>query len=470
MGRWVVLAACLICTSHVQAKNVILFIGDGMGVSTVTAGRIFAGQQLGKDGEEHNLSFDTFPHLALVKTYNVDAQVADSAGTITAILTGEKTRMGVLGISPLAARGDCGAALDSELPSIAELAEISGKSTGIVSTARVTHATPAGAYAHSADRDWENNSRLPQKAREEGCTDIARQFLEMPYGDGIDVLLGGGRAQFIPNTVQDPEYPAQQGLRTDGLNIVERWLAADENRVYVWNRAEFAALPALGGQVLGLFEPSHLQFEADRSADKAGEPSLVEMTRFAIKRLAQNDKGYFLLIEAGRIDHAHHFGNAYRALVDTVALDAAVRAALEEVDLRDTQIIVTADHSHTFTMSGYPARGNPILGKVNQEVNQLFAEQARKPYTTLGYANGPGYVAPYPDLTEVDTEDPNYRQIAAVPLPIETHGGEDVAAFATGIGAHHIRGVMEQNKIYNAMTAALFAEHTSGQLSGEMKK
>lgn len=450
-----------ICASA-HGKNVILFVGDGMGISTVTAGRIFAGQQMGKDGEEHNLSFDAFPHVALVKTYNVDAQVADSAGTITAMLSGQKTRMGVLGINAVPERGDCAAALDAEIPSILELAEEAGKSTGVVSTARITHATPAGAYAHTPDRNWENSSTMPAEARAAGCKDIALQMLEMPHGDGMEVILGGGRAQFMPRVSQDPEYPDQTGLRDDGRHLIGEWQRGRKGRSYVWNAEQLQALDANGSdQVLGLFEPSHLQFEADREKDPGGEPSLAEMTRFALKRLAQNENGYFLLVEAGRIDHAHHFGNAYRALVDTVALDEAVAAALDMVDLAETQIIVTADHSHTFTISGYPPRGNPILGKVDQRGSRLFPESAKKPYTTLGYANGPGYKSPYPDLTEVDTQDPNYQQIAAVPMPVETHAGEDVAAFATGLHARKVAGVMEQSRLFDAMTAALFDTQAS---------
>lgn len=176
----------------------------------------------------------------------------------------------------------------------------------------------------------------------------------------------------------------------------------------------------------------------------------------AIRQLQQSDDGYFLLVEAGRIDHAHHFGNAYRALVDTVALSDAVAAASDMTKSDDTLIIVTADHSHTLTISGYPPRGNPILGKV--VTNPVFEDAKDAAYTTLGYANGPGYQSPYPDLSKANTEDPDYRQIAAVPLAVETHAGEDVAAFAQGPGAKNIRGVMEQNKLFNVMRDVLFAQ------------
>jgi len=137
-----------------HAKNVILFIGDGMDPTTVAAARIFDGQSRGEDGEENLLSFEKLPHVAYSKTYTTDFQVPDSAGTASAMLTGVKTRSGVLSISEDAPRGDCAAALASAVPTLAELAEKRGLATGVVSTARVTHATPGAVYAHSADRGW----------------------------------------------------------------------------------------------------------------------------------------------------------------------------------------------------------------------------------------------------------------------------------------------------------------------------
>jgi alkaline phosphatase len=195
------------------------------------------------------------------------------------------------------------------------------------------------------------------------------------------------------------------------------------------------------------------------------------MTTKAIEMLQQNRKGFFLMVEGGRIDHAHHAGNAYRALTDTIAFSDAVRAAAAMVDTRDTLVLVTADHSHTLTISGYPARGNPILGLVKApSASGPTLDSNRKPYTTLSYANGPGFaivdgsvesaprgIAPgrAQDLSAVDTTDPDFHQQSLVGMAAETHGGEDVALFARGPGADLARGVIDQNEIYHIMRHAL---------------
>ena len=173
-----------------RAKNAILFIGDGMGISTVTAARILEGQLRGESGEENQLSFDRFPDVALIKVYNTNQQTPDSAGTMTAMVTGVKTKAGVLSLDGDAPRGDCENAKDDVVKTFLEEAEEAGLATGLVSTARLTHATPAAAYAHLPERDWEDDSKVPDDQEAMGCVDIARQLVEFGYGDGIEVALG----------------------------------------------------------------------------------------------------------------------------------------------------------------------------------------------------------------------------------------------------------------------------------------
>ncbi|MCF6300883.1 MAG: alkaline phosphatase, partial [Proteobacteria bacterium] len=348
-----------------QAKNVILFIGDGMNLSTTTAARILEGQQAGQPGEENQLSFEKFPQTALSKTYNTNFQTSHSPGAMTAMITGVKTKGNAISVDGGMIVGDCDSGKGRNLMTLLELAEINGMSTGVVTTASLTHATPAATYSHSVSRYWESDADIPQVERDKGCKDIASQLIDFPYGDGLEVAMGGGRTKFIPSSVSDPEYKNQSGERLDNRDLMKEWKSKYKDSEVVWNKEQFKQVKAKETKhLLGLFEPSHMQYEHDRPNDKAGEPSLQAMTKKAIKILKNSDKPFFLMVEAGRIDHGHHAGNAYRALTDTIELSNAVAAALQQVDLNETLIIVTADHSHTFNMGGYPQRGNPILGLV----------------------------------------------------------------------------------------------------------
>lgn len=486
-----------------RAKNVILFVGDGMGVSTVTAARILEGQLKGMDGEENNLSFDLFPYTGLAKTYNVDAQTPDSAGTMTAMSTGVKTDVGVIGVDEDIVRGDCATVAGNELVTSLELAEIAGKSTGVVSTARVTHATPAATYAKSADRNWEDISDMPGAAIAGGCIDIAAQLVgfedllkaRFPGADkvdGIEVVMGGGRRHFLPKDAafNSPDaVSAVEGDRTDGRDLTAEWQAAYPNGVYVYDQAGFDAIdPESTERVFGLFNESHMQYEADRHNDIAGEPPLTEMVEKAIGVLDNNRDGYYLMVESGRIDHGHHAGSAYVALTDTIEFAKAVQAAVEAVDMSETLIIVTADHSHVFTIAGYPKRGNPILGKVVSVGSNTPATAADGlPYTTLGYTNGRGfrdlgfetdadvsYGLPIDtgrkDLTAVDTELPGYHQEALVPLSAETHAGEDIAIYGKGPGAHLVSGTNEQSIVYHVINDATNLDFLAGVALKQGKK
>jgi len=441
-----------------RAKNVILFIGDGLDVPTVTAARIYEGQGRGEPGEENMLSFERLPHRALLKTYNTNQQVADSAGSGTALLSGIKTKAGIVGLDQNVARGDCAGSKGHEVSSLFDLAQHAGLATGIVTTARLTHATPAAAYGHSPERNWESDADMPPRATEEGCTDLALQLIEDDVGSSLQIALGGGRSYFLPDEAQDPE--GVSGMRGDGRNLIEEWRRKHPAGTFVWSREQLAAVRPADRPVLGLFEGDHMQFESDR--ERAAEPSLTAMTSKALDVLEESEDGYLLLVEAGRIDHAHHYDNAYRALAATVQLANAVELALERTDPDETLIVVTSDHGHTMRISGYPTRGNPILGLVvgNDSSGRPRTSPARagdgKPYTTLSYANGPS--APRAggrsDLSGVDTGAPNFQQPAAVPLGMETHGGSDVPAYAQGPMAHLLSGTAEQNYVFNVIRRA----------------
>ena len=427
-----------------KAKNVILFIGDGMGISTITAARIYEGQKRGEPGEDNSLSFESFPNVALVKTYNTNAQVPDSAGTATAMHSGRKTRIGVLGIGPEAQRGSCRDALAHPLPLLGEEATQKGLALGIVSTARITHATPASVYARSADRNWE--AEVPAAEAVHGCKDIATQLVEADW----DVALGGGLSSFFGGGMGGRRSEVQADLAGE-------W-AARTGGTFVRDAAGLTNAP-MDSPVLGLFSPGHMTFVAERG-EETGEPTLTGMTAQAIERLERDPDGYYLMVESGRIDHAHHAGRAGYALEETVEFARAIRHAYENTDPAETLILVTADHSHVFTIAGYPRRGNDILGLVVPPAGESGSDEEPiiaadgKPYTTLGYANGPGAIAGLAERPVPETG-LEAQQQATVPLGSETHAGEDVALYATGPGANGARGVIEQNVIYDIIRRAL---------------
>ncbi|XP_062955116.1 intestinal-type alkaline phosphatase-like [Cynocephalus volans] len=437
------------------AKNLILFLGDGMGVPTVTATRILSGQNKGSLGPETPLAMDQFPYLALSKTYNVDRQVPDSAGTATAYLCGVKANYQTIGVSAAARYNQCNTTHGNEVTSVMYRAKKAGKSVGVVTTTRVQHASPAGTYAHTVNRSWYSDADMPASAQQEGCQDIAAQLIS---NMDIDVILGGGRKYMFPSGTADPEYPSdtsQSGIRLDGRNLVQEWLTKHQGAQYVWNRTELIRVSQdlSVTHLMGLFEPGDMKYESNR--DHTLDPSLMEMTEAALSLLSRNPHGFYLFVEGGRIDHGHHENKAYQALNEALMFDSAIEKASQLSSEKDTLTLVTADHSHVFSFGGYTLRGSSIFGLAPSKA------QDDKAYTSILYGNGPGFVlstGSRPDVNDTLSGDPDYLQQSAVPLSSETHGGDDVAVFARGPQAHLVHGVQEQNFVAHVMAFAACLE------------
>lgn len=215
----------------------------------------------------------------------------------------------------------------------------------------------------------------------------------------------------------------QSGARIDGRNLVEEW-ASRPSSAFVWNQAQFDAVDvSQTDHLLGLFERSHMEYSTNLAADTGGEPSLADMTAKAIEMLSQNRRGYTC---GGRSHRPRPPRRQRLSGADRYhRLSEAVATAISMVDLNKTFSVVTADHSYTLTISGYPEKGNPILGIAGTASDG-------NPYTTLSYANGPGSATSRIGLTEAITTDPSFLQPALVPLGSETHAGEDVAIYASG--------------------------------------
>lgn len=217
--------------------------------------------------------------------------------------------------------------------------------------------------------------------------------------------MGGGRREFIPTTTVDEEN--SPGRRGDDRNLIEEWqqdkVSRNLDHRYVWNRTELMSLMSSPPEyLLGLFEGNHMQYHLQ--ADKEMEPTLTELTEIAIRSLSRNEKGFFLFVESGRIDHAHHDNFVNLALDETIQMDLAIKRATELLGVEDTLIVVTADHAHVMAFNGYTSRGGDILGRSDKLGDDGI------PYMTLSYINGPGARTPENNARTDVTKEANYRK------------------------------------------------------------
>ena len=318
------------CAAGYRAKNVILLIGDGMGPSQVLISRY------AKEGRYGRLAMEQLEHVGLVASYyngwvwdtdDIDGDglreeavwgaedfnrdgipdfeniVPDSGASGTAISTGEETYVGAI----------CFDRKGNPIKNMADYIREAGKSIGIVTTARVTHATPAVFVAHNRHRDNEG--------------EIAEEYL---HETQPDLLLGGGKEYFDGTRWRALLDDAKQAGYAVAYNS-NQLTGIDMDRTF-----------KEGKKILGLFTPDHMNFEVDR---KNSEPSLSEMTKIGLDYLEENRKGFFLMVEGGRIDHAGHDNDAYKTISEVVAFDDAIKVVLEWAEDRDdTLIIITADH------------------------------------------------------------------------------------------------------------------------------
>lgn len=289
-----------------RVKGIILVIGDGMGINQVRSADIYSRQIM-----EKPLSITSIATRGTTTTYSANSQVTDSAAAATALLTGHKANNGTINVSPDGRR----------LFTIGHAVRKAGMSVGVLSTARLTHATPAGVYSHSLRRDDENS--------------IAEQLVEF----APEVAMAGGLRHFIP---QD-----QQGSkRSDGKNLVDVMKA--NGYTHVTSAEELKTVdPTKTGKLVGLFSMSHMAYDLDRQnvLELQKQPRLADMTKAALSVLERNPKGFFVMIEGGRIDHACHSHDIKASIYETLAFDEAVKVALDYQKAHpDVLVLVTADH------------------------------------------------------------------------------------------------------------------------------
>jgi len=388
-----------------RARNVVLFIGDGLGMGMLTAARIYS------VGAEGRLAIEKLPHTAFARVSSQDSAVIDSAAAATAMASGAKVSNASLNI-----RAD-----KQKPPLISALAKEKGKSVGIVTTTRLTDATPAAFYGYAEQRNQEES--------------LAAQLIDA----SVDVALGGGLQWFLPQ-VRPP------GMRADGQDLLAKgkekgWevIQTEENLVSAANRK---IKKGTSKRWLGLFASYDFGY-ADERESRPGEPTLAAMTMAAMRKLAKNPKGYFLMVEGGMIDKAEHQNWALRAIQETLEFDRAVAAVLRETG-PDTLVIVTADHeTGGFGVSGYPpaaVRGNDLLAR---QPDQGF---------WVGWLSGPGALASRNPLSFLD---PTYRQPSARYTDAAFHTATDVWIAATGPGSDSVRGFLDNTDIFRIMRQAM---------------
>lgn len=342
-----------------KAKNIILLIGDGMGTPEIAAADAYLGATDNDDstwlGKQ---SWESFPHQGLTTTYAADRFITDSAAAGTAIACGQKTYCGAISIATDHA---------TKLKSIAEYSRDAGKAVGIVTTTRVTHATPAVFISHNVDRDAEN------------------EIAEDEAAFGVDFLAGGGYRNFVGKDNAE----GLKSKRKDDRDLVKEMQAAGY-KTFISEKAmnDFTAYtPKKDDKVLALLGASHLEYEIDRQKQR-DQPTLAALTDKALQTLTNNSKtdknGYFLMVEGGRIDHAGHANDAKTNIVDTLAFNDAVKVALSyyRKDPENTLIIVTADHE----------TGGLTLGFAGTEYESAYSQLVPQDVSYEGYQEG-GFAA-----------------------------------------------------------------------------
>ncbi len=455
-------------TPSAKAKNVILFIGDGMTIAHRTAARILSkGLVEGRYGGE--LAIDDMPHMALVSTSGTDSVVTDSANSMSAYTTGHKSCVNALGVYCALNKST----LDH--PRVETISEFvkrrRGMAVGVVTNTEVEDATPAGMVAHTRQRA--------------DFSDIVKMFFALQP----DVIMGGGSPNFLPASMPG-------GKRTDNEDYVSKFKGAGYSFVSTKSQLDAAGKAA---KLLGLFNTGNIDGALDRFFLKKGtvpqfpdQPDLTDQVRVALDILSKNDKGFVLMVESGRIDKYSHSLDWERSVYDTIMLDNAVKMAKDFAATRnDTLIIVVADHAHPTSIIGtydderpgqqlreklgvsqnskvpnYPkpnAAGYPERVDVSRRLAFVFGAfpdycDTGRPH--LDGENVPAMSGPNRDYVanEKYCSSPGAaRRTGNLPFNVNNgvHAADDVVLTASGPGAELFHGRIDNTRVFRFMATAL---------------
>ena len=429
MNKIVILIICIFLSLNTliaepTPKNVIVFIGDGMGFSIIDLSRIIL------QGKENYLNFETVPTVGIAKTYCANNLITDSAAAGTALACGQKTNKGYLGLDTN----------ENILHSLVDICHNMGKSTGVVTNVTITHATPSAYLAHI-------NKRNERK--------IAEQYLK---NTNYDLVLGGGWGYFLPSTEKDSK-------RNDNLNLLQKLY--DHNFNVALNKEDLIKASTENKKLIGMFAPEDLPYRIDRPYYPSTIPTIVDMTKHAIQFLSKNENGFFLMVEAGKIDWAMHAHDAGTAVQEIADLQEAYQVALDFLAKNpDTLIIVTADHETSGCALGIGKDLNLkkfkkqkasaayiasfLNNKSEKEIKKIlhkFAHLKKVPNKAmkklLQKTDSKEWYSP--EKTKVITE--LIAKKAHIGFTTPSHSGQSVGVYATGAGHNAFSGVYENFEI-----------------------
>jgi alkaline phosphatase len=461
-----------------KAKNVVLFIGDGMSGAHRVAARLLSkgiaeGKAFGK------LAMDDMPQMALVATAGSDSIITDSANSASAYATGHKSAVNAMGVyaDRTASPFD-----DPKVENIASLAKRKlGLAVGIVTDAEVEDATPAAMVAHTRRRATYD------------------QIVEQFFAAKPDVLMGGGAANFLPKG-------AAGAKRKDDTDYLAKFRAA--GYAYAATATELKSVANGADKLLGLFNLGNMDGALDRKFLKGGsvkrfpdQPDLTDQVRVALDVLSRNPQGFFLMVEAALIDKYTHLLDLERAVYDTIMLDNAVKLARDWAAARgnDTLILVLADHTHPVSLIGtidddmaatpnvplrervgtydkarfpnYPApdaQGYPPRVDVSRRL-AIFSASSPDYYETfrpkIDAPNAPTVAGKEPKTFDANeryrTQPGAMLRLGNLPkyLNASVHSGEDVILTATGPGSERVRGQLDNTEVFRVMAEALGLGH-----------